>query len=122
MTKTNRISIAVLGGVLLLAGLSAAAYSDLWPATYVGSPSPKMSGVPDVVRHTLANFDDLDFRVYTGQQWQDVHLSHSQDVIVHWPDGTRRRGSPGTSRTCSTSSPSHPTTGSSSTRSGLEPT
>ncbi len=87
MTQKNRRSIVVLTALLLLAGLSAAAYIDVWPATYAGSPAPPMSGVPDVVRETLANFDDLDFRVYTNQQWQDVHLSHSQDVIVHWPDG-----------------------------------
>lgn len=92
MTRKNRRSIVVLSALLLLAGLSAAAYIDLWPATYAGNPAPKMSGVPNVVRQTLANFDDLDFRVYTYQQWQDVHLSHSEDVIVHWPDGHTTQG------------------------------
>ena len=92
MTKKNRRSIVVLCALLLLTGVSAAAYIDLWPATYAGSPAPPMSGVPDVVRQTLANFDDLDFRVYTYQQWQDMHLTHSQDVIVHWPDGRTTKG------------------------------
>lgn len=35
----------------------------------------------------LENFDDLDFRVYSGQKWDDFHLSHSKDIRVHWPDG-----------------------------------
>ena len=40
----------------------------------------------------IETFDDLDFRVYTGQQWQDLHKSHSKDVIVHWPDGHTATG------------------------------
>lgn len=35
----------------------------------------------------LANFDDLDYRVFSNEEWQDLHLSHADDVIVHWPDG-----------------------------------
>lgn len=92
MTGKSRRSIIVVSALILLAGLTAAAYIDLWPATYAGGPAPKMNGVPNVVRQTLANFDDLDFRVYTYQQWQDVHLSHSQDILVHWPDGHTTHG------------------------------
>src|SRR5262245_31331740 len=90
MTKQTRIFITVLGAVLLAA--LATADTGRWPATFAGGPTPEMTGEPDVVRQTLANFDDLDFRVYTYQQWQDVHLSHAQDVIVHWPDGRTTQG------------------------------
>ena len=92
MTKKTRMSVTVLSAVLLVAGVAAAGNTGRWPATFFGAPAPQMNGVPDVVRQTLANFDDLDFRVYTGQQWQDVHLSHSQDVIVHWADGHTTQG------------------------------
>ena len=47
-----------------------------------------MPGVPRDVRENLENFDDLDFRVYSGQLWDAVHLSHSDDIVVHLPDGT----------------------------------
>lgn len=40
----------------------------------------------------LTNFDDLDFRVFSGQVWSDVDHSHDGDVIVHWPDGRTTRG------------------------------
>lgn len=30
--------------------------------------------------------------MYTGQQWQDFHKSHSKDVLVHWPDGHTTTG------------------------------
>ena len=35
----------------------------------------------------LTTFDTLDFTVFTHQQWERLHESHSQDVKVHWPDG-----------------------------------
>ena len=40
----------------------------------------------------LANFDDLDFNVFTGQKWDELGRSHSQDIIVHWPDGRTTHG------------------------------
>jgi predicted ester cyclase len=40
----------------------------------------------------LANFDDLDFRVYSGQIWDEVGKSHAQDITVHWPDGRTTTG------------------------------
>ncbi len=35
----------------------------------------------------IATFDDLDFNVFTGQKWDELHRSHAVDIIVHWPDG-----------------------------------
>jgi SnoaL-like polyketide cyclase len=35
----------------------------------------------------ITTFDTLDFVVFTQQQWERLHESHSQDVKVHWPDG-----------------------------------
>ena len=40
----------------------------------------------------LDTFDDLDFNVFTGQKWDELGRSHSQDVIVHWPDGRTTHG------------------------------
>lgn len=40
----------------------------------------------------LANFDDLDFRVYSGQKWNDLGMSHAEDIVVHWPDGRTTEG------------------------------
>lgn len=35
----------------------------------------------------LKTFDDLDFNVFSHQDWVRLHESHSEDVKVHWPDG-----------------------------------
>lgn len=40
----------------------------------------------------LANFDDLDFNVYSGQKWEELGKSHAQDITVHWPDGRVTKG------------------------------
>lgn len=44
------------------------------------------------VSANLANFDDLDFNVFTGQKWDELHRSHAKDIIVHWPDGHTTEG------------------------------
>jgi hypothetical protein len=40
----------------------------------------------------LANFDDLDFNVFTGQKWAELHRSHAANITVHWPDGHSTQG------------------------------
>ncbi|RZA02684.1 MAG: polyketide cyclase [Moraxellaceae bacterium] len=35
----------------------------------------------------LANFNDLDFNVFSNQKWEELGRSHHQNIIVHWPDG-----------------------------------
>ena len=40
----------------------------------------------------LANFDDLDFNVFTNQKWDELSRSHAQDITVHWPDGHTTQG------------------------------
>ena len=45
-----------------------------------------------LVAEHLATFDELDYVVFTQQQWERLHESHSKDVIVHWPDGHQTEG------------------------------
>ena len=40
----------------------------------------------------IKTFDNLDFDVFTNQKWELLHESHSQNVIVHWPDGHQTEG------------------------------
>lgn len=41
----------------------------------------------EAIEQNLATFDELDFEVFTNQEWSRLHESHAEDVIVHWPDG-----------------------------------
>lgn len=40
----------------------------------------------------LKTFDELDFVVFTNQEWTRLHESHSKDVKVNWPDGHSTKG------------------------------
>ena len=40
----------------------------------------------------LANFDDLDFNVYSNQRWDELGKSHAADIVVHYPDGHTTTG------------------------------
>lgn len=42
----------------------------------------------DTIAAYLATFDELDFEVFTNQEWARLHESHAEDIIVHWPDGS----------------------------------
>ena len=40
----------------------------------------------------LATFDELDYDVFSNQKWAELHKSHAQDIVVHWPDGHTTTG------------------------------
>lgn len=65
-----------------------------WPPSNAKAPTPKVEGMPQLLATNLANFDDLDFRVYSGQQWENLHRSHAQNIVVHYPDGHTTKGIP----------------------------
>ncbi|MEZ4224762.1 MAG: ester cyclase [Polyangiaceae bacterium] len=44
------------------------------------------------IQKNLATFDELDYEVFTGQKWAELHRSHSHDITVHWPDGHATQG------------------------------
>jgi predicted ester cyclase len=39
------------------------------------------------VEKNLTTLDELDFVVFSNQEWTRLHESHSKDVKVNWPDG-----------------------------------
>jgi hypothetical protein len=47
---------------------------------------------PKRLAANLANFDDLDYNVFSGQKWAELHRSHAQNITVHWPDGHATQG------------------------------
>ena len=46
------------------------------------------------VEQNLAKFDDLDFNVFSRQDWKGFEKTHSPNVKVHWPDGHVTEGLP----------------------------
>ncbi|MCC6501624.1 MAG: ester cyclase [Deltaproteobacteria bacterium] len=44
------------------------------------------------VEKNLETFDELDFTVFSNQEWSRFHESHSKDILVNWPDGHQTSG------------------------------
>ena len=52
----------------------------------------KIASEREQQERNLANFDDLDFNVYSNQKWDQLSKSHAADIVVHWPDGRTTTG------------------------------
>ena len=92
-SKLRALTFAVVAaGPLFVTAAATGADQGRWPSTSADKPEPKVEGVPPVLAKNLATFDDLDFHVYTGQQWQNLHKSHAPDIIVYYPDGHTTTG------------------------------
>lgn len=53
---------------------------------------PAADAVEAEEQANLANFDDLDYNVFSGQKWEELSKSHAADIVVHWPDGRTTTG------------------------------
>ncbi|MDD5224366.1 MAG: ester cyclase [bacterium] len=82
--RTNRRSIYIFLSTLALGLVIAGCASD--------KEAEQLKTEAKLVASHLTIFDDLDFRVFTGQQWVDLHRSHSNDITVFWPDGHSTKG------------------------------
>ncbi len=83
---------AALTGVALLRLEPDDARADDAPAFPVTTgPGGAWTGEPAVTKN-LANFDTLDFDVYSNQKWDRLKESHAEDIVVTWPDGHETKG------------------------------
>lgn len=46
----------------------------------------------ETIAKNLATFDELDFEIYSNQEWLKLHESHAEDILVHYPDGSTTIG------------------------------
>jgi hypothetical protein len=95
MLKQPFSIINVVRGAALFAVVAlplVAAASPVAAATPADPQLTQYEAAEKLVAEHLATFDELDYVVFTGQQWTRLHESHSKDVIVHWPDGHFTKG------------------------------
>ena len=57
------------------------------PATTTVPNPPLPHGLNRAEREHLEIFDELDFDVFTHQEWERLGESHAPNIRVHWPDG-----------------------------------
>jgi hypothetical protein len=99
----RRSSPLLILAILWLTACNRGATSDTATVTQASStPAAQTTAAPvgeaQVAQH-LTTFDDLDYNVFSNQKWDELSRSHHKDILVHWPDGPRRRASRSTSRT-----------------------
>lgn len=52
----------------------------------------KIAATNATLAENLKTFDELDFQVYSNQEWTRLHESHAEDILVHYPDGHTTKG------------------------------
>ena len=84
----------VLGNALIAAALVAFAGSSSAQSTaeHPTTPPPPPEQQPPAVERNLKAFDVLDFDVFSNQKWDRLQETHSQDIVVTWPDGHETKG------------------------------
>lgn len=88
MTRT--ILTAALTSTLTLAGFAQADQSSVSVAALAELAAYQAAEAK--VEERLNTFDTLDFEVFSNQQWDRLHESHADDIVVHWPDGRTTEG------------------------------
>ena len=87
--------VAIVTSSVVLSGCS----STTVPVGSAGTATPSDSAELAEIKakeaqekKNLEVFDDLDFNVYSGQHWDQFTRSHSQGILVHYPDGHTTTG------------------------------
>ena len=47
----------------------------------------KYKSEKDLTEQRIVRFDSLDFDIYSKQKWEDLNISHDENILVHYPDG-----------------------------------
>lgn len=79
----SRIPVAVLSGVVAFIAV-VGALGHLAKA--------EAQGRKDITATRLEKFDELDFEAFSKQNWDMFHKTHTDDVVVIWPDGHETKG------------------------------
>jgi len=87
MKKLNLI----LGAIALISTLNANAQSKKEFADAKKQLSEILAG-NKLTEQYLQKFDTLDFVVYSNQEWERLHESHAQNILVYYPDGSTTVG------------------------------
>ena len=73
--------------VLLLGGACVVGVTALGRVGTAASQVPK-----DINTQRLEKFDELDFEAFSKANWDLFHKTHTDDVVVVWPDGHETQG------------------------------
>jgi len=87
MKKLNLILVAAV----LISTLTANAQSKKEIADAKKQLNEILAG-QKLTEEYLQKFDTLDFVVYSNQEWERLHESHAENILVYYPDGSTTVG------------------------------
>jgi SnoaL-like polyketide cyclase len=100
-TRKSHIAILVVCLCAFMVSLTGCSGSDSADSKEMQSKVDSMTTVlksyadgSDTLEKHLTIFDTLDFVIFSGQEWIRFHESHSNDIVVNWPDGHHTNGLP----------------------------
>jgi len=104
-TRRSQLALLIIAAAVSMGSVSAAETKssrnlpDDFSSMSADKSAERINKTPEQFRNeratvekNLNNFDDLDFNVYSHQKWDEMHRSHAEDIIVHYPDGTTTHG------------------------------
>lgn len=47
----------------------------------------KYKSEKELTEQHIIRFDSLDFNIYSNQKWDEINISHANNILVHYPDG-----------------------------------
>jgi hypothetical protein len=77
----SRRSLVLLSGIVAFVGVVVA----------LGARA-EGKGPKDIATARLEKFDELDFEAFSKANWDLFHKTHTDDVVVVWPDGHETKG------------------------------
>ena len=90
--KRPIISSAIAALYLLMSAMPASAADTAAYSPVMRAKIAEVEAERATVAKNLKTFDELDFVVFSNQEWARLHESHAKDVKVHWPDGHTTAG------------------------------
>ena len=87
----NRRIARSLSALVFAAGFTISAHAQSLAEKPPTPPPPHELQAAAVESH-LKTFDTLDFDVFSNQKWDRLKESHSENIVVTWPDGHETKG------------------------------
>ena len=89
--SATALAVRTFPAFVFAASLSLSAHAQSLAEKPETPPPPHETQAAPVESH-LQTFDTLDFDVFSNQKWDRLKESHSENIVVTWPDGHETKG------------------------------
>lgn len=91
MKNTRTIFKLIVASLIIVATISSCT-NNKDEITTLKSQLSEIAKTNETIAKNLETFDELDFVIYSNQEWKRLHESHAEDILVHYPDGRASKG------------------------------